>query len=71
MHYQPQPWGKVFSREWGQLKIGKVSWIVDYAEDLDSRVCGGGKVIVVGFICYDVYTQFKAVMQLSLGVNGA
>ena len=36
MHYY-QPWDKVFSRtsEWGKLKIDKLSWRVDYAEDLE------------------------------------
>ena len=38
MHYY-QPWDKVFScaSEWEKLKIDKLSWRVDYAEDLEKR----------------------------------
>ena len=39
MHVYYQPWSKVFScaSEWGKLKIDKLSWRVDYAEDLEKR----------------------------------
>ena len=38
MHFY-QPWDKVFScvSKWGKLKIDKLSWRVDYAEDLEKR----------------------------------